>query len=54
MSRDPSSARLWANDNRKRAMAGKVAFVLGGQRRGKTIAVLGLSFTCAKHCRLRL
>jgi UDPglucose 6-dehydrogenase len=32
------------NDARKRAMARKVAHVLGGELRGKTIAVLGLTF----------
>ena len=32
------------NDSRKRAMARKVANVLGGQLRGKTVAVLGLTF----------
>ncbi len=32
------------NDARKRAMARKVAAVLGGELRGKTIAVLGLTF----------
>jgi UDPglucose 6-dehydrogenase len=32
------------NENRKRAMARKVAAVLGGSLRGKTIAVLGLTF----------
>ena len=32
------------NDNRKRAMARKVANTLGGDLRGKTIAVLGLTF----------
>jgi UDPglucose 6-dehydrogenase len=32
------------NDARKRAMARKVAAALGGELRGKTIAVLGLSF----------
>jgi len=37
-------ATLTANDNRKRAMARKVANVLGGDIRGKTIAVLGLTF----------
>src|SRR4051794_34608377 len=35
---------LAVNDNRKRAMARKVAGVLGGQLRGKTVAVLGLTF----------
>ena len=32
------------NDNRKRAMARKVSAMFSGQLRGKTIAVLGLSF----------
>jgi UDPglucose 6-dehydrogenase len=32
------------NDNRKRAMARKVASALGGALRGKTVAVLGLTF----------
>jgi UDPglucose 6-dehydrogenase len=32
------------NDNRKRAMARKVASTLGGALRGKTVAVLGLTF----------
>jgi len=32
------------NDTRKRAMARKVSAALGGQLRGKTIAVLGLTF----------
>ena len=32
------------NENRKRAMARKVAAVLGGSLRGRTIAVLGLTF----------
>jgi UDPglucose 6-dehydrogenase len=32
------------NDARKRAMARKVANVLGGELRGKTVAVLGLTF----------
>ncbi len=32
------------NDVRKRAMAGKVAAALGGATRGKTVAVLGLTF----------
>ena len=32
------------NDNRKRAMARKVANAVGGSLRGKTIAVLGLTF----------
>jgi UDPglucose 6-dehydrogenase len=35
---------LAVNDNRKRAMARKVANALGGSLRGKTIAVLGLTF----------
>ena len=37
-------ATLTANDNRKRAMARKVSNVLGGELRGKTIGVLGLTF----------
>jgi UDPglucose 6-dehydrogenase len=37
-------AVLAVNDNRKRAMARKVSNALGGQLRGKTIAVLGLTF----------
>lgn len=37
-------AVLAVNDLRKRAMARKVAAALGGQLRGKTIAVLGLTF----------
>jgi UDPglucose 6-dehydrogenase len=37
-------AVLAVNDNRKRAMARKVANALGGNLRGKTIAVLGLTF----------
>jgi UDPglucose 6-dehydrogenase len=37
-------ATLTANDNRKRAMARKVANALGGNLAGKTIAVLGLTF----------
>lgn len=37
-------AVLSVNENRKRAMARKVAAALGGQLRGKTIAVLGLTF----------
>src|SRR5205807_441750 len=32
------------NDQRKRAMARKVAAALGGNMRGKTVAVLGLTF----------
>jgi UDPglucose 6-dehydrogenase len=32
------------NDARKRAMARKVSYALGGEMRGKTIAVLGLTF----------
>ena len=35
---------LAVNENRKRAMARKVSQVLGGSLRGKTIAVLGLTF----------
>jgi UDPglucose 6-dehydrogenase len=37
-------AVLAVNDNRKRAMARKVAGAAGGSLRGKTIAVLGLTF----------
>jgi UDPglucose 6-dehydrogenase len=37
-------AVLAVNDNRKRAMARKVSNALGGSLRGKTIAVLGLTF----------
>jgi UDPglucose 6-dehydrogenase len=37
-------ATVSANDARKKAMAGKVAAALGGDLRGKTIAVLGLTF----------
>src|SRR4051812_29922202 len=37
-------AVLAVNDNRKRAMARKVSHALGGQVRGKTVAVLGLTF----------
>lgn len=37
-------AVLAVNDTRKRAMARKVATALGGDLRGKTIAVLGLTF----------
>jgi UDPglucose 6-dehydrogenase len=37
-------AVLAVNENRKRAMARKVATALGGQLRGKTVAVLGLTF----------
>ncbi|MBN9013243.1 MAG: UDP-glucose/GDP-mannose dehydrogenase family protein, partial [Rhizobiales bacterium] len=37
-------AVLAVNDNRKRAMARKVASAVGGQLRGKSIAVLGLTF----------
>ena len=37
-------AVLAVNDNRKRAMARKVASALGGNLRGKNIAVLGLTF----------
>jgi UDPglucose 6-dehydrogenase len=32
------------NDQRKRAMAGKVAEALGGKPRGKTVAIVGLTF----------
>jgi UDPglucose 6-dehydrogenase len=37
-------AVLAVNDNRKRAMARKVAAALGGNLRGRTIGVLGLTF----------
>jgi UDPglucose 6-dehydrogenase len=37
-------AVVTVNDQRKRAMARKVAAALGGELRGKTIAVLGLTF----------
>lgn len=37
-------AVLGVNDNRKRAMARKVAALSGGNLRGKTVAVLGLTF----------
>jgi UDPglucose 6-dehydrogenase len=37
-------AVLAVNDNRKRAMARKVSQALGGQLRGKTVALLGLTF----------
>ena len=37
-------AVLAVNDNRKRAMARKVSNAVGGNLRGKTIAVLGLTF----------
>ena len=37
-------AVLAVNDNRKRAMARKVSAALGGGLRGKTVAVLGLTF----------
>ena len=37
-------AVLAVNENRKRAMARKVASILGGSLRGKTIALLGLTF----------
>jgi len=37
-------AVLAVNENRKRAMARKVSAALGGQIRGKTVAVLGLTF----------
>lgn len=37
-------AVLSVNENRKRAMARKVGNAVGGQLRGKTIAVLGLTF----------
>jgi len=35
---------LAVNDNRKRAMARKVASAAGGNLRGKTVAILGLTF----------
>jgi len=37
-------AVLTVNDNRKRAMSRKVSHALGGNIRGKTVAVLGLTF----------
>jgi UDPglucose 6-dehydrogenase len=37
-------AMLGVNDNRKRAMARKVSSAVGGTLRGKTVAVLGLTF----------
>jgi len=37
-------AVLMVNDNRKRAMARKISAALGGNLRGKTVAVLGLTF----------
>jgi len=37
-------AVLGVNDNRKRAMARKVSSAVGGSLRGKTVAVLGLTF----------
>ena len=37
-------AVLAVNDNRKRAMARKVSNAAGGSLRGKTVAVLGLTF----------
>src|SRR3954469_14161536 len=37
-------AVLAVNDNRKRAMSRKVASAVGGSLRGKTVAVLGLTF----------
>jgi UDPglucose 6-dehydrogenase len=37
-------AVLGVNDNRKRAMARKVSNAAGGSLRGKTVAVLGLTF----------
>jgi UDPglucose 6-dehydrogenase len=37
-------AVLGVNDNRKRAMARKVSYAVGGNLRGKTVAVLGLTF----------
>ncbi|MCA1456838.1 UDP-glucose/GDP-mannose dehydrogenase family protein [Bradyrhizobium sp. BRP22] len=39
-----AEAVLAVNENRKRAMARKVASVLGGSLRGKTVALLGLTF----------
>ena len=37
-------AVVQANDNRKRAMGRKVVAALGGNARGKTVAILGLTF----------
>jgi UDPglucose 6-dehydrogenase len=37
-------AVLSVNDNRKRAMARKVSNAVGDSSRGKTVAVLGLTF----------
>jgi UDPglucose 6-dehydrogenase len=37
-------AVVGVNDNRKRAMARKVALAAGGRMRGRTVAVLGLTF----------
>jgi len=37
-------AVVTVNDTRKRAMARKVAHALGGELRGKTVAILGLTF----------
>jgi UDPglucose 6-dehydrogenase len=37
-------AVMSVNDNRKRAMARKVVSAVGGSLRGKTVAVLGLTF----------
>ena len=37
-------AVLAVNENRKRAMARKVASVFGGSLRGKTVGLLGLTF----------
>src|SRR5205085_11027984 len=37
-------ATVAVNDNRKRAMARKVSNAVGGSLRGKTVAVLGLTF----------
>ena len=39
-----TEAVIGVNDNRKRAMARKVANAVGGNLRGRTIAVLGLTF----------
>ncbi len=39
-----TEAVMGVNDNRKRAMARKVASAVGGNLRGRTIAVLGLTF----------
>src|SRR3546814_20032256 len=37
-------ATVAVNDNRKRAMGRKVISAMGGNARGKTVAVLGLTF----------